>query len=424
MGAVHAGRAGAMANSGWGAAWRARAGNPLPRLWRVTARRRAEGKPWWGRSPGLLLSGALISALTAWLLWLALADFLSVRHSAVASRAAALGYLGAGTAVLLAGALALCLFWLLGRVYSAAHLSLSLLAEGKPGSGETLDRLVGASGLSDREIVLGLLMYTWRLLAPPLIAVSALEALLCAVAVLTDAATRAPAWLIEGVLLSATALCAAQLAGSLAASLAAALLLMVLGRGLRAPLVPALGAAGVVVAQLAVLTYGSLIADWGAPSDTGTDRTIAWLCQLGGLVITVLCAWAALHWRAVRSAVLLLLPTLVVLTMLLGGGLGEAIWPWQSVAQTAFIENSHELLPLRIAAPQFAVLCTNDPYSWHLVMGSYPGPDAAESAERGHLDLAGRNPHEHRVLGCSVSQLAAAPWLRRCPVRRWREGLP
>ena len=76
--------------------------------------------------------GALISAGATYLLVLLLLDFLSVRDSAVASRAFTLGLLRDGVRIVAWAGLGLSLAWLLGRIYSVSYFALALLGPRGP----------------------------------------------------------------------------------------------------------------------------------------------------------------------------------------------------------------------------------------------------------------------------------------------------
>lgn len=268
--------------AGWREAWACCRDNPLLRLWVVGDARRDQRRAWWRQSPGLFLLALGVCAAVTYLLVLLIMQFLALRPSALATQDYSLSLLRAGTLVLAWGALALGAGWMLSRLYTCAHLVLGLLGARRRKEHAGLDEALRASGISDEQVVLSVVLHAWRLLLAPVLVLNVANAcvyyFMATVPRGLNAAQHQPPlvpW--DHALLLAVAFTLWQ---TLAATVGAGtlmLLLLMLGRG-ASPLAPVFGAASLVLLQLPLM--GSMVTD-ASLSPVDQESIGQWALQLG-----------------------------------------------------------------------------------------------------------------------------------------------
>lgn len=296
----------------WREAWRGRGDNPLLKRWRLEAQRQQAKKPWWRRSPGLMLLCAMLSAGATYILALLLRDFFTVQNSAVGSRAFMLGLLKSGAAVVAWAGLAMGLVWLLARVYTVAVFALALLGQGRAKDGALRDEALISSAISDEQVVLAAVLCAWRLVTAPVLALSACAAVVYGLALMEPGlaevqavATNAGAqsgpipaaqwWLA---LLLATLYLVVTVVGAYTGAACLALLLAVLGRGM-GPLAPSLGAAQIILwhAWLAIATVAASASGGGKPIQQIHD----WAVVGTAVLLAATLVWLAHCLRPARA---------------------------------------------------------------------------------------------------------------------------
>jgi hypothetical protein len=301
-----------LSGSVWCEAWRGRGDNPLLMRWRLGAGRAASRQPWWRRNPGLMLSCAALSAGATYILALLLGDYFSVQLSAVGSHAFMLGLLKSGVAVVAWAGLGMSLMWLLARLYAVAAFALALLGQGRVKDGALRDEALVSSAITDEQVVLAVVLYAWRMLSAPVLALSACAAVVYGLALMepgvqeihTTATAAAqsvsvpavPWWLA---LLLAATFFELIVVGAYTGAACLALLLTVLGRGV-GPLAPSLGAAQTVFVQ-ALLAIATVASTADGMDDTGTHAPEAAVAGVALLLCATL-AWLAYSLRPLRTA--------------------------------------------------------------------------------------------------------------------------
>ncbi len=287
----------------WREAWSLRGDNPLPKLWRAAEARRARRRSWWQAPTGADAARAGASAVATYLLWLVLQEFLSVRHSAVASVAFAHGLALAGVQIFIVALAAFCLCWLLSRVYAMTYFTLALLGRERRKDFAGLDEAVLASGISDEQVVLAVVLHAWRMIIAPLLAFSACSAALYCIwlvaptAMALDQSSTAPGPAPFGqALLLALELLVLQTSGSLAGTALLALILLMLGRG-TGPFAPTFGGVSMVLLQC-LLAFAMVTSSAWINVDGEPPLAWWWVLLAGALALAL---FVFIFWVAHRS---------------------------------------------------------------------------------------------------------------------------
>lgn len=266
----------------WAAAWRGWRDNPIAESYARSRQQREEALPWYRRSPGLLVLGALLAlGVTAGNGWL-LADSLQYAGPGARPFIAANASLGIG--ITLAAALLFCLCWLAAASYRAYSFSLGFLERSpRRRFRMSLDDMLAVTSLTEQELLVGALRFGLAQLAWPL-GLAALCAALFAVRMLPGAVAESGLALVLVWFL--------LFSGGLLAN--AALLLIGLAVSIceQAGLWPGIGAAGLVLMQ-PLIAGGMVLAAQGrgfAAGAQGTDLVIRFasggiLLLLAGLLL-------------------------------------------------------------------------------------------------------------------------------------------
>jgi hypothetical protein len=402
-----------LSGSAWREAWRGRGDNPLLSRWRLGAGRTIGRRPWWRRSPGLMLICAALSAGATYILVLLLRDYFTVQHSAVASHAFMLGLLKSGVVVVVWAGLAMSLVWLLARLYGVAVFALALLGQGRATDGALRDEALMSSAISDEQVVLAVVLHAWRMLGAPVLALGACGAVVYGLALMEPTgwavwAATETATPVAGprALLLAILYFIVTVLGACAGTACLVLLLTVLGRGL-GPFAPGIGAAQVVLVQAAltliVVGGGTKAEEWSVVHQTNYIAVIA------ALIVCCVLIWLAhqlplLRMAAVYTA-LVLVALVTEMAWYANGRVSSVVFNYGYLESSAL----WHILYFPLALP----VTIDFPLGTTLARGA----GAVMEAESGLADSG-----IYFLLQCLLACVFAL--LARAAVRRYRRGQP
>lgn len=165
---------------GWADSWSSRADNPLLSYWASQDLTARSMLPWYRRSPGLLLAALVLSFAVCAALLLTESIQQGSLPGSLDSLVRGERIMQLQISIFLLGLHLLALLWLASAYGAAAALALGFL-EPQPRQvlRRSLDDLLAVSALTEQQLLLGLLLYSLRRLALPLLLVVGSGALLC-----------------------------------------------------------------------------------------------------------------------------------------------------------------------------------------------------------------------------------------------------
>ncbi|MCC7477172.1 hypothetical protein IT575_01830 [bacterium] len=165
---------------GWADSWSSRADNPLLSYWASQDLTARSMLPWYRRSPGLLLAALVLSCAVCAALLLTESIQQGSLPGSLDSLVRGERIMQLQISIFLLGLHLLALLWLASAFGAAAALALGFL-EPQPRQvlRRSLDDLLAVSALTEQQLLLGLLLYSLRRLALPLLLVVGSGALLC-----------------------------------------------------------------------------------------------------------------------------------------------------------------------------------------------------------------------------------------------------
>ncbi len=308
---------------GWRAAWRGWRDNPLWVAWERSLAQREERSPWWRRSPGLTIFGALL-ALTATGVNIALLIDSLRYYSTGGGRPFISANLSLAFGVVLVSGGLFCLVWLCARLFRSVQFALGFLErEPKQKFRQTLDDMLAVSSLSEQELLAGCTWFSLRQVAWPLLGSCACLAIQAGRLLGSSAAGDAGALGVWSTLAHTLALFVMLSLSGLLATAALVLLCVAVSLAPRAGILPSVGAVSIVLMQPLFIAGGLLYAS----STRDSLASEGLLLQAGKtlglgmlfLLIVFLLFYLARRIEVIRMALAGALPLVLILPYALVG---------------------------------------------------------------------------------------------------------